>query len=59
LDGDNGPKMRQSVDEVLAEIVKRITPAVLDMYAKRENGEIKLRFQSGDLRGAVRTEVAL
>jgi len=44
---------------MLAEIVKRITPAVLDMYAKRENGEIKLRFQSGDLRGAVRTEVAL
>lgn len=50
---------RQLVEEALKEIVRRITPTVLDMYAKRESGEIKLRFQTGDFKQAVRTEVAL
>jgi hypothetical protein len=47
------------VEETLTEIVKRITPAVLDMYAKSEGGEIKLQFGSGKFRKAVRTEVTL
>jgi hypothetical protein len=52
------PKDRKSVDEMLREIMERITPAILDIYAKRDNGEVKIRFQTGDFRQA-RVEVAL
>ena len=50
---------RQSVEEMLREIVAKITPAVMDMYEKCDSGELKIRFQKGDFRQAVRTEVAL
>lgn len=58
MNGDSNAAPRLSVEAMLAEIVKRITPAVLDIYAKKDSGEVKIRFQAGDFRQA-RVDVVL
>lgn len=46
-------------DSVLAVIWQKVLPAILDICAKKESGEIVIRFQSGEFRQAVRREVTL
>lgn len=54
-----GVESQPLLEDVLAEIVKRISPAVADLMAKKDSGEIRLRFGVGDFKQAVRTEVVL
>lgn len=54
-----GVESQPRLEDVLAEIVKRISPAVADLMAKKDSGEIRLRFGVGDFKQAVRTEVVL
>ena len=47
------------VDAMLIEIARRITPVLPRIYAESYSGEIRLRFQNGRFKEAVRTEVRL
>jgi hypothetical protein len=51
--------LRKTADKALREIMMKLDPAVLAILADSYSGEIRLRFQCGKFKEAVRTEVRL
>jgi len=52
-------KIRPSFEDMMKEIVQKITPELLGMYVREESGELAIRIGSGNLKQAVRKEVVL